>query len=138
MSTGLRIKLLRAKKGLTQDQMAEQLDMNRANFSNYERNKAVPPGETLMKIAKILNTTTDYLLGGSDNPNRIPEWATPKDMKDFKEMLEEDGDLMFDGIPLNHDDKQKIKDVLTGLFWEAKQMNKEALKKGKQKRQNNE
>jgi hypothetical protein len=31
---------------------------------------------------------------------------------------------MFDGIPLDDEDKKRIKDVLTGLFWEAKQMNK--------------
>lgn len=39
-------------------------------------------------------------------------------------MLEEDDELMFDGIPLDEKDRQRIKDVLTGLFWEAKQMNK--------------
>ena len=39
-------------------------------------------------------------------------------------MLEDDDDLMFDGIPLDEEDKKRIKDVLTGLFWEAKQMNK--------------
>lgn len=37
--------------------------MNRANFSHYERDTAIPPCESLSKIADILNTTTDYLLG---------------------------------------------------------------------------
>ncbi|MNL73097.1 hypothetical protein D3C87_1985090 [compost metagenome] len=44
-------------------------------------------------------------------------------------MLEDDGELMFDGIPLNKEDKQRIKDVLTGLFWDAKQMNKRTIPK---------
>jgi len=40
-------------------------------------------------------------------------------------MLEDDDDdLMFDGIPIRGEDRQRIKDVLTGLFWEAEQMNK--------------
>lgn len=58
------------------------------------------------------------------NHQEVPEWATYKDRRDFKKMLEDDDDLMFDGIPLDEEDKKRIKDVLTGLFWEAKQMNK--------------
>ena len=63
MSIGARIRELRAMRGLTQDQIAEKLNMNRANFSHYERDTAVPPSEVLGKIADILNTSTDYLLG---------------------------------------------------------------------------
>jgi transcriptional regulator with XRE-family HTH domain len=63
MSIGSRIRELRVKRGYTQDQMAEQLGMNRANFSNYERDVTIPPSDTLLKIADILSTTTDYLLG---------------------------------------------------------------------------
>ncbi|WP_407306425.1 hypothetical protein [Desulfosporosinus sp. SB140] len=54
----------------------------------------------------------------------VPSRATSKDKRDFKKMLEEDDDLMFDGVPIEGEDQQRIKDVLTGLFWEAKQMNK--------------
>lgn len=67
MSTiGSRIKELRLRRGFTQDQIAEKLDMNRANFSHYERDNAVPPADTLGKIADILNTTSDYLLGRNE------------------------------------------------------------------------
>ncbi|MBW7477256.1 helix-turn-helix transcriptional regulator [Paenibacillus oenotherae] len=114
------------KRGYTQDQMAEQLGMNRANFSNYERDVATPPGETLTKIADMLNTSTDYLLGRRDY--EIPEWATGKDKRDFKRMLEEDGEIMFDGVPMSERDRERVLDVLTGLFWDAKQMNKRKKK----------
>jgi len=124
---GERIKELRTKRGLTQQHMADSLGMNRANFSNYERGIAVPPSDTLTRIAELLNVSTDYLLGASIEPTpygHVPAWATSKDKRDFKKMLDDEGELMFDGIPLNADDKQRIKDVLTGLFWEAKRMNK--------------
>ncbi len=62
-SIGTRIKELRNRRCLTQDQIAEKLNMNRANFSHYERDTATPPGDVLSKIADILNTSTDYLLG---------------------------------------------------------------------------
>lgn len=58
---GDRIKELRIKRGFTQNQMAEQLEMNPANFSSYERNKSIPPSDRLAKIADILDTSTDYL-----------------------------------------------------------------------------
>jgi len=66
MTIGARIKELRKRQGLTQDQMVEKLNMNRANFSHYERDTAVPPSEVLGKIADILNTSTDYLLGRTE------------------------------------------------------------------------
>jgi transcriptional regulator with XRE-family HTH domain len=63
VTIGARIKELRIRRGLTQDQISAKLNMNRANFSHYERDTAVPPSEMLGKIADILNTSTDYLLG---------------------------------------------------------------------------
>ena len=63
MTIGSRIRELRLRRGLTQDQIAAELNMNRANFSHYERDAAVPPSDILCKIADILNTSTDYLLG---------------------------------------------------------------------------
>lgn len=68
MTLGERIRALRTKRGFTQEEMAEKLGMNRANFSNYERNIAIPPGDTLAQIADILKTSTDYLLGRTDDP----------------------------------------------------------------------
>lgn len=122
MSIGIRIKELRLQRGFTQEQMAEQLGMNRANFSNYERDVATPPGETLIKIADLLKTSTDYLLGREQSA--LPGWASSKDKRDFKKMLEEDAPVMFDGMPISDDDKEKIKRVMEALFWDAKKKNK--------------
>ncbi|SPF51211.1 XRE family transcriptional regulator (fragment) [Candidatus Desulfosporosinus infrequens] len=81
---GSRIRVLRLERGLTQDQMAYKLDMNRANFSHYERDTSSPPCEVLVKIADILNTTTDFLLGRTDtNP---PDAATIKQLQGINEL----------------------------------------------------
>ncbi|MEV2699364.1 S24 family peptidase [Paenibacillus larvae] len=66
LSMGKRIKHLRERKGYTQSQMAEKLDMNPANFSSYERDKSIPPSDRLARIADILNTSTDYLTCRTD------------------------------------------------------------------------
>ncbi|MUT67833.1 helix-turn-helix domain-containing protein [Paenibacillus sp. NEAU-GSW1] len=128
MTIGARIKDLRTKNGLTQQDIAEKLGMGRSNFGHIENDRVVPSSGDLQKIADILDTTADFLLGREPSPESIPEWATYKDKRDFKKMLEEEGDLMFDGVPLSDTDRQRVMDVLTGLFWEAKQMNKRPKK----------
>lgn len=128
------LKQIREAKGLSINQLASLAGISGSQISRIENGlRGVPKPATLRKIADATGASYDQLMGqagylpeqgtsGNDNP--VPDWATRKDKRDFRKMLEDDGELMFDGIPLNKEDKQRIKDVLTGLFWEAKQMNK--------------
>lgn len=135
MSTGSRIKQLRVKKGFTQDHMAHQLGMNRANFSNYERDVASPPGDTLSKIADILGTSTDYLLGRSEEQPIIePYYAlTPKDERDITKKLEQmlgeldsDSGLSFmSGAEMDDEDRELLRISLEQTI----RMSKELAKK---------
>ena len=68
----LRIKDLREDKEIKQVEMAEQLNISQTNYSKYELGKINIPIETLKKIALILNTTTDYLLGLTDEVKPYP------------------------------------------------------------------
>ncbi|EJW17553.1 helix-turn-helix domain-containing protein [Paenibacillus alvei] len=67
-SIGKRIRHLRVKNKMTQEQLASSLEMSPANISSYERDKSIPPSDTLSTIADILHTTTAYLLLKTDNP----------------------------------------------------------------------
>lgn len=60
---GSRIREERLKSGMSQDELAEKLGMKRANISNYEAGRVIPPGNILLELSKIFNVTTDYLLG---------------------------------------------------------------------------
>lgn len=71
MSLGERIRQLRKKRGFTQPDIAEKLDMGRSNFGHIENDRVVPSSATLQKIADILNTSTDYLLGRTDTPEGL-------------------------------------------------------------------
>ncbi|WP_025681151.1 helix-turn-helix domain-containing protein [Paenibacillus massiliensis] len=66
---GDRIKELRLKRGITQSKLAEILNMGRSNVGHIERGRTMPTSETLEKISLFLNTSTDYLLGITDNPD---------------------------------------------------------------------
>ncbi|WP_282068741.1 helix-turn-helix domain-containing protein [Bacillus pumilus] len=66
---GLRIRELRKEINLSQESLAERLEMKRTNIANYEAGRVVPPGNVLLELSKIFGVTTDYLLGRSDDPN---------------------------------------------------------------------
>ncbi len=68
---GRRIKELRIKAGLTQKDLAEYLEMTPTNISDYEREVATPPIKSLIKLAKILNTTIDWLATGEGSSDKI-------------------------------------------------------------------
>lgn len=57
---------LRKKHNFTQEDIAKYLDCNRATVANYENGKRQPDYNTLIKLAKRYNVTTDYLLGVTD------------------------------------------------------------------------
>ncbi len=60
---GEKIKKYRKEKGLTQKKLGELCGINEANIRKYELGKANPKIETIEKIAKALETTTDELRG---------------------------------------------------------------------------
>jgi len=52
-----------AERNLTQTEAAEKCGMSLARFHNYYTGYRTPDLNTLMRMAKALGTTTDYLLG---------------------------------------------------------------------------
>ncbi|APB72264.1 helix-turn-helix domain-containing protein [Paenibacillus peoriae] len=142
---GTYLKQQREHKQWSINQLADAAGISNSQISRIENGlRGIPKPSTLRKIADALSVSYTEMMkaagywGDDDsmeqNPHElyrstVPEWATSKDRRDFKKMLEEDDELMFDGIPLDEKDRQRIKDVLTGLFWEAKQMNKHKMPK---------
>ena len=59
---GKRIKSAREKKGLTQEQLAEQVNLSPMHISVIERGNKLPRLETLINIANILDVSADVLL----------------------------------------------------------------------------
>lgn len=60
------LKKLREEKHISQVRLSVEIGVAQETISAYERAKAVPTCENLLKIAKFLNTSTDYLLGLTD------------------------------------------------------------------------
>lgn len=54
---------IREEQGLTRQKVADDLGITRASLEYYEKGKRTPDINTIAKIAKYYNTTTDYLFG---------------------------------------------------------------------------
>lgn len=65
------IKELREDKGLTQEIVANHLNINRATLSAYETNTNEPNLDTLVAIADFFNVSCDYILRRTKNPDII-------------------------------------------------------------------
>src|SRR5215469_3043768 len=61
-----RLKLLRERAGLTQEQLAEKLNVSPSSVGNYESGRNGPTRVRMRKIAAELNTTELFLSGESD------------------------------------------------------------------------
>ena len=57
-----KLKVLRKKKGLSQKELADQLSVSQANYSQYETGKRKPKIDTIQKIAAVLDIPITDLL----------------------------------------------------------------------------
>ena len=62
-TTGEIIKQQRERYSLTQMELAKKLNLSQKAISFYELGHRMPPGDILLKMAKLFNVSTDYLLG---------------------------------------------------------------------------
>ncbi len=60
---GFRLKKLRKARKLTQQQVAERLEVTASIISAYECNTSAPSIETLEQLAILYRASTDYILG---------------------------------------------------------------------------
>ncbi len=71
--TGDRIKEIREKKGMTQEQLAEKAKLSKGFLSDVENNKKNISSQFLLKIANALGASVDYLLLGESKKNIVRE-----------------------------------------------------------------
>ena len=68
-----RIRDLREDHDLRQIDVAKMLGMSQTGYSKYETGENDVPTTILIKLAGIYHTSTDYILGVTDNPEPFSE-----------------------------------------------------------------
>lgn len=133
-----RLKKLRVNQKISQEKLAEKINTTKGTISNYENEYSTPSNEILIMLADALNTTSDYLLGRTDDPNPLhkplPELTTKdekdiaKDIEDIINNINTDGYANFDGRSieeLDEEDKELLKQSLENSMRLAKRLAKE-------------
>lgn len=65
---GLRIAALRREAGLSQAELARQLQISPSAMGMYEQGRREPSLQLLGQMARILGVSTDYLITGAPRP----------------------------------------------------------------------
>jgi transcriptional regulator with XRE-family HTH domain len=64
---GQRIKQLRTDNKLTQEELADQIQVKRSTLAKWETKGSIPNINIIKKIANSFGITTDFLLGNDDD-----------------------------------------------------------------------
>lgn len=112
---GERIKELRKRKHWTQDELAHLLEVAPSSVGSYERGSRQPSIENLIRMSKYFNVSLDFLLCQSDDERTLHNFKK-EDSKDLKDFLRDQA-VMFSGLEITEDDKQRIMDILIGFFY---------------------
>ena len=126
MELGKKIRQLRFKSGLTQEQLAEKLGIGPQSVSKWETSVAMPDITTLPLLAEIFGTSIDDLfdLSVEQRLNRIEnrmdaEEELPRDVfREYEEFLKSQLD--------SEQHKERVTELLAYLYWHS--MNSEGQK----------
>lgn len=103
-SIGTKIAFYRKAKGLTQEELAEQLGISAQAVSKWENDIACPDIQQLVPLAKIFCTTTDELL--SNDTVKEVQLLSGNEKRDIKELTlkvivdSDDGDKIRINLPM--------------------------------------
>ncbi len=64
MAFGEILATLRKSRGMSQEQLAEQLNLTRQTISKWELDQSTPDMEYIIKLSDLFGVTTDYLIKG--------------------------------------------------------------------------
>lgn len=72
---------LRKKQGLSQEQLAEKLEVSRQAISKWETGQALPEGDKLLTISRYFGVSLDYLMGEDETPQSPDAAEAPETAK---------------------------------------------------------
>ncbi len=93
MTLGKNILCLRKKKGLSQEELGEKINVTRQTISNWELDSTAPNPEQLKQLSKVLNISVDELIGNDVYIDK---------QKSYRNEYEYVSKIKIKGIPFVH------------------------------------
>ncbi len=106
MEYGQRIAALRDRQRWTQEELSKKLGISRAALSHYEKNRREPDYDTLNKLADVFQVSIDYLMGRTNDPERLLD----ADVREFSDRLELSDEAILEKFSLTIDGRKLTKD----------------------------
>lgn len=88
------IKKWRTARGLSQVELAQKLGVSKQSVSNWENDNIQPSIDMLVKIARCLNTGTDFLLGLQTEQSIDVSGLSPTQIAHIQQLVEDFRALM--------------------------------------------
>ena len=91
---GLRIMLRRRALRMTQEELAEKMDVSTQMISNLELGKKAIRPENLAKVCSVLELSADFILTGADTKTAVDDVAeklvqlTPEELRMVNEIID--------------------------------------------------
>ena len=118
---GDRLRAIRKEHGLTQQNIADVLGVDRTTYTVYEGGSITPSPATLVKLSQIYNVTVGYLIGVEENHpelRKIPDEKQEKKLLSsdpFSLLKKEEKELLLYFRVLSDAEKHKIIDEMKDL-----------------------
>ena len=108
---GNRLKAMRENAGWTKTYTANRLHLPLTTYANYEYGKREPDIDTIGSMSTLFNTTNDYLMGKTDDPEPNPSNLSSTDLADMLNNVRS-----YDGKTFDEHDKELLTTFLKGLY----------------------
>jgi len=83
---GKRIQELRKQHNISQNELADRVNVSKAQMSRYEVKGVQPPADILNKIAEVLGTSVDYLINGNTDEKAKASLKNTELIQRFKDI----------------------------------------------------
>ena len=97
MSLGEKIKGLRKSRGMSQEELAEQINVSRQAISKWELDASLPDIDNIVQLSRLFAISTDYLLLEKDKATVTGEAMIRGEMPRDKEATEPGEELRQEG-----------------------------------------
>ncbi|WP_460036263.1 helix-turn-helix domain-containing protein [Lactiplantibacillus plantarum] len=124
-----RIINLRESKNMKQSDLARRLSLDKSSMSKIENGTRKVSSDEILKIANIFEVSTDYLLGNNEKDHKSPDWATEANRIDLDKLLQSNTPMGYGGMSMAPEDKEKVRNVIEGIYWDRLKKIREEGKK---------